>query len=253
MKILNRAKNNHPDSKNLQDDNLNALQKKIGTVFSDQSLLKNAFIHRSFLNEHKNFNGQSNERLEFLGDSVLSIIVSAHLFKKLPESPEGELTQARAALVRTETLASLGADLNLGQYLYLSKGEEDTGGRSNVSILANTFESLIGAIFLDQGIQAAEKFIEKTILASWKDLLKNAVYDNKSKLQEVLQRLHHESPSYTLVSTWGPDHAKSFEIGVFMGKKLLGTGVGKNKQEAAQNAAKDALTKIKQTSISTKT
>jgi ribonuclease-3 len=228
------------------------LQKKIGINFNNLELLKNAFIHRSYLNEHKNFKGTSNERLEFLGDSVLSIIVSKHLYQELPSSPEGELTQYRAALVRTETLANLGKDLNLGKYLYLSKGEEDTGGRTNTSILANTFESLIGSIYLDQGIETAESFIRNTILSNWKKLLKNAVYDSKSKLQEVLQRLHHQSPNYNLISTWGPDHAKSFEMGVYLGSKLLGSGKGKNKQEAAQNAASDALKKIKSAKVTTK-
>lgn len=224
---------------------LGGLQKKIGLNFNNIDLLINAFIHRSYLNEHKNFKGLSNERLEFLGDSVLSIIVSKHLYQELPGSPEGELTQYRAALVRTETLANIGHELELGKYLFLSKGEEDTGGRTNTSILANTYESLIGSIYLDQGIDTAESFINQTILSSWKKLLKNAVYDSKSKLQEVLQRLHHQSPNYTLISTWGPDHAKSFEMGVYLGSKLLGSGKGKNKQEAAQSAANDALKKVK--------
>lgn len=238
-------------AKNLHKSTLHELQKKIGLSFNDLDLLKNAFIHRSYLNEHKNFKGLSNERLEFLGDSVLSIVVSKHLYQELPSSPEGELTQYRAALVRTETLANIGKELELGKYLFLSKGEEDTGGRTNTSILANTFESLVGSIYLDQGIDTAEEFINKTILSSWKKLLKNAVYDSKSKLQEVLQRLHHQSPNYNLISTWGPDHARSFEMGVYLGTKLLGSGKGKNKQEAAQNAASDALKKVKSTKITT--
>lgn len=242
------------NSKTIKDPHtvkLQELQKKIGIDFKNPDLLKNAFIHRSYLNEHKNFKGNSNERLEFLGDSVLSIIVSKHLYQKLPKSPEGELTQFRAALVRTETLANLGKELELGKYLFLSKGEEDTGGRTNASILANTFEALIGSIYLDQGIYTVEGFINKTILSNWKGLLKNAVYDSKSKLQEVLQRLYHQSPSYNLISTWGPDHAKSFEMGVYLGSKLLGSGKGKNKQEAAQDAASDALKKVKSTKIAT--
>lgn len=235
----------------LSDTKLQELQKKISIHFKDTDLLKNAFIHRSYLNEHKNFRGQSNERLEFLGDSILSLIVSKHLFEKLPQSPEGELTQLRAALVRTETLGYLAKNLNLGNYLFLSKGEEDTGGRTNSSIMANTFEALIGAIFLDQGIDVAHKFIEKTILLNWKKLLETAVYDNKSKLQEVLQKIYHASPTYNLISSWGPDHARSFEIGVYLGQKLLGKGVGKNKQEAAQTAAQNALVNIKSTKVKT--
>ncbi|MEK7581328.1 MAG: ribonuclease III [Patescibacteria group bacterium] len=237
------SKNNLPGAK------LQELQKKLSVSFNDVELLKNAFIHRSYLNEHKNFKGQSNERLEFLGDSVLSIVVSHHLFEKLPQSPEGELTQYRAALVRTETLADVAKELKLGQYLFLSKGEEDTLGRTNNSILANTFESLIGAIYLDQGIDVSRKFISKTILTSWQRLLKNAVFDSKSKLQEVLQRNYHQSPTYNLISSWGPDHARKFQMGVYLKEKLLGEGVGKNKQEAAQNAAKNALSKIKLTRV----
>lgn len=248
MKISIRPVNTGT-AKNSPKTNLHELQKKIGINFNNPDLLKNAFIHRSYLNEHKNFKGLSNERLEFLGDSVLSIIVSKHLYQELPTSPEGELTQYRAALVRTETLANIGKELELGKYLFLSKGEEDTGGRTNTSILANTYESLIGSIYLDQGVDTAEKFITSTILSNWKKLLKNAVYDSKSKLQEILQRLHHQSPSYNLISTWGPDHAKSFEMGVYLGSKLLGSGKGKNKQEAAQSAASDALKKVKSTKV----
>lgn len=252
MRILNRARKT-ASPPTTASDKFEFLEKKIQIYFKDKNLLKNAFVHRSYLNENKTFKGQSNERLEFLGDSVLSIVVSKHLYEKLPESPEGELTQNRAALVRTETLASVGKGLNLGEYLFLARGEEETGGRNSTSILANTFEALIGAIFLDQGIDAAQKFIGKTILANWKDLLKNAVYDNKSKLQEILQRLHHESPNYSIISSWGPDHARNFEMGVYLGPKLLGSGVGKNKQEAAQNAAQNALSKIKSTKVNIKT
>lgn len=237
------------DVTSLKNPKLSELQKKIGIVFKDEDLLKNAFIHRSYLNEHKEFSGQSNERMEFLGDSVLSLVVSSHLFTKLPDSPEGELTQFRAALVRTETLANLARQLNLGSYLMLSKGEEETEGRANSSILANTFEALIGAIYLDQGIDSAHKFIDQTILANWQKLLETAVTDSKSKLQETLQKIYHESPSYNLISSWGPDHARNFEMGVYLKTKLLGRGVGKNKQEAAQKAAEDALSKVKKAKV----
>jgi len=227
-----------------QDQNLKDLQIKIGLTFSDQTLLKNAFIHRSYLNEHKNFRGTSNERLEFLGDSVISVIVSRYLFEKLRQSPEGELTQLRAALVRTETLAKIARKLNLGNYLLLSKGEEDSEGRHNSSILANTFEALIGAIYLDKGFEHTEKFLAKMILGNWQTLAKSAVSDNKSKLQEILQRKYHQSPTYKLISTWGPDHDKKFQIGVYLSDKLLGKGLGRNKQQAAQKAAENVLAKI---------
>lgn len=241
-----KASNSHDPSLKLH-----SLEEKTGIAFDDKTLLKNAFVHRSYLNENKSYRGPSNERLEFLGDSVLSIVVSRHLFAKLPNSPEGELTQLRAALVRTETLAKLAKDLNLGNYLFLSKGEEDSRGRDNNSILANTFEAFIGAIYLDQGLTVAQKFLDKLILSKWKRLSQSAVSDNKSKLQEVLQRIYHESPTYSLIAAWGPDHARNFEMGVYLDKKMLGKGIGKNKQEAAQNAASDALLKIKSTKVTT--
>ena len=221
-----------------------SLEKEINLKLKDKNLLKNAFIHRSYLNEHKNFKGASNERLEFLGDSVLSLSTSRFLYDKLPASPEGKLTTLRASLVRTETLAFLARKLNLGKYLHLSKGEEESGGRDNDSILANTFEALVGAIYLDAGFAEAEKFLKKTILSNWLRLSKLAVADNKSKLQELLQQKFHIAPSYRLLRSWGPDHARQFEIGVFLEEKILGKGIGKNKQQAAQNAASDALSRL---------
>lgn len=225
-------------------DKFTKLQKDLKIKFKNPALLSNAFIHRSYLNEHKNFKGVSNERLEFLGDSVLSLFVSRFLFEKLAKSPEGELTQLRASLVRTETLAKLARKLGLGQYLYLSKGEEDSHGRTNNTTLANTFEALIGAIYLDQEEQVTEKFIREQILTRWQELSRSAVLDNKSKLQEILQRKYHKSPIYKLASSWGPDHDRRFEVAVYLEEKLLGRGTGKNKQTAAQNAAGDALTRL---------
>lgn len=217
------------------------LQKKIGFNFKNTHLVKNAFIHRSYLNENKNYRGQSNERLEFLGDSVLSLVVSRFLYIQNTKMDEGQLTTIRASLVRTETLAKIAHNLSLGNYLLLSKGEEDSGGRDNTSILANTFEALIGAIYLDLGIEKTEKFLKKIVLDKWKTISESAIEDYKSKLQEVLQKRHHESPTYRLISTWGPDHERQFEMGVYFKSKILGKGVGKNKQQAAQNAAKTVL------------
>ncbi len=228
-----------------KSDNLKFLQEEINIRFKNTDLLKNAFIHRSYINEHPTYKGDSNERLEFLGDSVLSLFVSTHIYNQLPKSPEGELTQIRASLVRTETLAKLARNLSLGQHLFLSKGEEESGGRSNKSILANTFEALIGAIYLDQGDKAIQIFIKENILNNWQELAKNAVSDNKSKLQEKMQKKFHKSPIYKLAKAWGPDHDRRFEIDVFMGDKVLGRGIGKNKQTATQNAARDALTRLK--------
>ena len=226
-------------------NNLDILQKKIGIVFTNKTLLTTAFIHRSYLNEHKKYKGPSNERLEFLGDAALSIVVSSFLYEKLPNATEGKLTTSRASLVRTETLAKIATSLSLGKHLVLSKGEEDTGGRENPSILANTFEALVGAIYLDQGIDKVEEFLKKTVLSDWKSLIESAVPDNKSKLQEFVQRKYHVSPIYKLISSWGPDHARQFEIDVFIGEKKMGRGTGNNKQSAAQNAARDALTRLK--------
>jgi len=227
------------------NNNLDILQKKIGISFSDKTLLNTAFVHRSYLNEHKKYKGPSNERLEFLGDAALSIVVSSFLYEKLPNEPEGKLTTSRAALVRTETLAKIAKSLSLGKHLVLSKGEEDTGGRENPSILANTFEALVGAIYLDQGIDRVGDFLKKTVISNWKSLIETAVPDNKSRLQEFVQRKYHVSPVYKLISSWGPDHARQFEIGVFISEKNMGRGTGNNKQTAAQNAARDALTRLK--------
>ncbi|HLA04288.1 MAG TPA: ribonuclease III [Patescibacteria group bacterium] len=227
------------------NNNLDILQKKIGISFSDKTLLNTAFVHRSYLNEHKKYKGPSNERLEFLGDAALSIVVSSFLYEKLPNEPEGKLTTSRAALVRTETLAKIAKSLSLGKHLVLSKGEEDTGGRENPSILANTFEALVGAIYLDQGIDRVGDFLKKTVISNWKSLIETAVPDNKSRLQEFVQRKYHVSPIYKLISSWGPDHARQFEIGVFISEKNMGRGTGNNKQSAAQNAARDALTRLK--------
>ena len=227
------------------NNNLDILQKKIGISFSDKTLLNTAFVHRSYLNEHKKYKGPSNERLEFLGDAALSIVVSNFLYEKLPNEPEGKLTTSRAALVRTETLAKIAKSLSLGKHLVLSKGEEDTGGRENPSILANTFEALVGAIYLDQGIDRVGDFLKKTVISNWKSLIETAVPDNKSRLQEFVQRKYHVSPVYKLISSWGPDHARQFEIGVFISEKNMGRGTGNNKQTAAQNAARDALTRLK--------
>ena len=227
------------------NNNLDTLQKKIGISFSSKTLLKTAFVHRSYLNEHKKYKDPSNERLEFLGDAALSIVVSSFLYEKLPNATEGKLTTSRASLVRTETLAKIATSLSLGKHLVLSKGEEDTGGRENPSILANTFEALVGAIYLDRGIAKVGEFLKKTVLSDWKSLIESAVPDNKSKLQEFVQRKYHVSPIYKLISSWGPDHARQFEIDVFIGEKKMGRGTGNNKQSAAQNAAKDALTRLK--------
>lgn len=210
--------------------------------FKNPKLKEAAFIHRSFLNENPNRDITSNERLEFLGDAILSFLVSDYLYKKFPDYNEGQLTNFRSALVRTEALANLAKKLDLGQELKLSRGEEETGGRTNPSLLANATEALIGSLYLDQGLEAVQKFLEDNLLPALNQIIKTHAYkDAKSMLQEIIQEKSQASPIYKILKTEGPDHAKSFQVGAFLGKKLLGVGKGKSKQKAEQEAAKTAL------------
>ena len=217
------------------------LLKKLQITFNDLSLLKQAFIHRSFLNETKS-ELLSNERLEFLGDSVLSFITSTYLYNLRKEDAEGELTSLRAYIVKTKSLAEAAKKLELGKYLKLSKGEELGGGRANAQLLANTYEALIGAIFLDQGIETVRDFIHNNLLALFESEIKfGPPKDAKSQLQEVVQEKFKQSPLYKILDTKGPDHAKEFVVGVFIQNEKLGLGKGNNKQEAEEQAAKKAL------------
>lgn len=214
-----------------------------GIKFHNPELLKKAFTHRSYLNESKEAK-ESNERLEFLGDAVLSFIVSSHLYKERPKDTEGDLTNLRAYIVKTKSLAEAAQKLELGKYLYLSKGEEQGGGRVNPQLLANTFEALLGAIFLDQGTEAAEKLVSEVLLPLFqKELELGAPQDAKSMLQELMQEREKRSPIYRILSTRGPDHAKRFVVGVFVSGRKLGQGTGLSKQEAEELAAKEALGK----------
>ncbi len=209
--------------------------------FSDQTLLKTALTHRSALNEKKG-SDQSNERLEFLGDAILELVVSDFLFKTYPQLPEGRLTQKRAAMVQTKTLAAAALKLNLGQKLIMSKGEKKAGGQTNVSLLANTFEALIGAVYLDQGFTKAAEFIYQNLLQNLNLLLNQAdIHDFKSQLQEAWQKQFKTAPKYQLVNSFGPDHSKTFIVKVFLKGKLMGEGRGKSKQAAEQTAAKSVI------------
>ncbi|MBI4067690.1 ribonuclease III [Candidatus Gottesmanbacteria bacterium] len=217
------------------------LEKTLGFGFKNQNLVKMAFIHRSYLNEAKE-NLESNERLEFLGDSILSFLVSKFLYTTYPHLPEGELTSLRSAIVKTKTLSQIASDLSLGTLLKLSKGEIASNGRENPSILADTFEALLGAIFLDQGLPKAEMAIKKFLLPQLTEIIALKAYkDAKSSLQEIIQEKTRSSPVYKVLQEKGPDHAKTFTIGVFLGDELLGKGVGKSKQEGEQMAAAVAL------------
>ena len=212
--------------------------------FKNKKLLSKVFTHRSFLNESTD-ESESNERLEFLGDSILSFIVSSYIFEKYPELKEGELTSLRSVLTNTQTLYMFAKDLDLGTHLKLSRGEEGTGGRSNKTILANTFEALLGGIFLDQGLPAATKFVHDAIIAHIDEVVTSqGLKDPKSMLQEKTQEVHKLSPVYKIVKEEGPDHSKTYTAGVFLNEKLLAEGVGKSKQEAEKNAAGNALKSI---------
>lgn len=215
--------------------------------FKNKNLLKQAFTHRSYLNEAKE-EVESNERLEFLGDSVLSVVVSEYLFKKYTSYDEGKLTNLRALLVNTKHLAENARKLQFGANLRLSKGEEESKGRENQSLLADCFEAFIGGLYLDQGLNAVKEFIESTILVSADEFVRMSTFkDPKSLLQEHVQARKQKSPVYKVMEEEGPAHAKTFTVGVYIGTVLAGTGRGKSKQEAEENAAIEALSNHQQT------
>lgn len=209
--------------------------------FNDKKLFSQVFTHRSYLNESTD-ETESNERLEFLGDSILSFIVSSYIYENYPNLKEGELTSLRSVLTNTQTLYKFADELHLGDHLKLSRGEESTGGRTNKTILANTFESLLGGIFLDQGLEAARTFVHEVIISNMDDVVNTqGLKDPKSMLQEKTQEKDKMSPVYKIVNEEGPDHAKIYTAGVFLNNKLLAEGSGHSKQEAEKNAAANAL------------
>ena len=208
--------------------------------FKNNNLLKQALTHRSWVNENDKARG-TNERLEFLGDAILEFVVSLSIYNKFPNEEEGYLTALRANLVNTKNLSTVAEKLNLGKEIYLSKGEEEGGGRTNPSLLADTVEAVIGAIYLDQGISASQKFIEENILIDVDQKAKAPLKDPKSLLQEVIQAQKLQAPRYNIVSEVGPDHNKEFTIEVIIDGKAKAKGVGKSKSEAEQDAASNAL------------
>lgn len=217
-------------------------EKKIGVDFSDKNLLKQAFTHRSYLNEKPSWALQHNERLEFLGDAVLELSTTEYLYKNYPDKTEGELTSLRAALVNSITLGKAAADLNMNDFLLLSRGEKKDQGKARQYILANTIEALIGAIYLDKGYRTANVFIKKYILKYLENILKKSLWrDNKSFFQEKAQEVLGITPHYKVLKEWGPDHNKHFQIGVFLESELVEKGEGLSKQEAEQCAAEEAL------------
>jgi len=226
--------------------NKSEIEKIIGVTFKSEDLIKTACTHRSYLNEHKSTVKEHNERLEFLGDAVLELVVTDFLYLSYPKKPEGELTSWRAALVKTESLAELADELNVGQFLLMSRGEAKSGGRTRMALLANMVEAIIGAIYLDQGYGVAAKFIEKNINSKLDNILKEGLHiDAKSHFQEVTQEKEGVTPHYEVIGEEGPDHDKTFEMAVYLNKKMWGKGKGNSKQTAQQAAAQDALKKYK--------
>jgi ribonuclease-3 len=209
--------------------------------FKNQALFEQAFTHRSYLNEAKG-NISSNERLEFLGDSILSFLVSEYLYKEYPQYNEGILTNLRSLLVNTKNLGTIARNLDFGSLLKLSKGEHEAQGRENQSLLADSFEAFVGALFIDQGIAAVAKFVDQTLLIGVKEFVeKKSFKDPKSLLQEHTQAKKLGSPLYKVTHEEGPAHAKIFTVSVFVANKIVGEGKGKSKQEAEEQAAKQAL------------
>jgi len=218
------------------------IEKKLGLKFKNKDLLIQAFCHRSYINENPDSNLENNERLEFLGDAVLELVVTEYLFEKYPKKAEGELTNWRAALVNAKMLGDLSKKLNFNDYLLLSKGEEKELGKARQYILANTLEALIGALYLDQGYKTAKVFIEKNLIKRLPEIIKKGLYkDAKSLFQEEAQERTGITPAYKVLKEWGPDHAKHFIIGVFLNNELIAEGKGSSKQEAEEEAAKGAL------------
>jgi ribonuclease III len=226
--------------------NFSILEKNLGLEFNNKELLITAFCHRSYLNEHPDFHLPHNERLEFLGDAVLELIVTEYLYTKYPQKNEGELTNWRAALVNAKILGDLAKELGFNDFLLLSKGEEKETGKGRQYILANTFEALIGAIYLDRGYEVTKDFVEKKLIErKLPEIIEKGLFkDPKTRFQEEAQERVKVTPSYKVLEEWGPDHAKHFVVGVFLGDMLVAKGEGSSKQEAEQEAAKNAL-KIK--------
>jgi ribonuclease III len=221
------------------------LEKRMRVVFENKDLLRQAFVHRSYLNEHPAFKLPHNERLEFLGDAVLELAVTEYLYKNYP-NPEGELTNWRAALVKGKTISKVARRLDFNDYLYLSRGEAKSTGRARDLILANTFEAVVGAIYLDKNLKIAQKFIEIDLIKELPEILEKKLYtDPKSRFQELAQEKLRVTPCYKVLKEEGPDHNKIFTVGVYLVDKLVGQGQGPSKQAAELGAASDALVSYK--------
>ena len=217
------------------------LAELLGIKFNDISLLDRALTHRSYLNENRDVD-KNNERSEFLGDAVLELIISQYLYRNYPDRPEGDLTSFRSALVRTESLAEASRELNYGKYLRMAKGEEESGGRDKDYILANTFEAVLGAIYIDQGYDKCKELVDKILISKIDHIVENRLdIDSKTKIQEVAQSKFRLTPTYEVKEENGPDHNKEFVVAVKLGKKIIGTGKGASKQKAEEAAAQKGL------------
>ena len=226
---------------------INELEDKLGIKFRDKSLLQRALTHRSYLNEHPHFPFEDNERLEFLGDAVLDFITGEWLYHRFPELREGPLTSLRSALVRRETLARFASQLDLGSYLLMGHGEAESGGRERSGTLCAAFEALVGALYLDQGLEPLDELLEPLITPEVTRTLKEHSHkDAKSRLQELAQANMHRTPRYNTVAESGPDHAKEFTVQVTIGGQAYGEGYGPSKQIAAQAAAQAALDRLEE-------
>jgi len=218
------------------------LEKKIGIEFKNQSLLKQALTHRSYINENPERRGHHNERLEFLGDAVLELIITEYLYHKNSKSTEGEMTGLRAALVNANMLYEVAKEIEIGDYLLLSKGEAKDTGRARQYILANALEALIGAIYLDRGYEAVVSFLKKNIFPKLKEVIENKLWiDAKSLFQEKAQEVLGITPNYKIISESGPDHNKRFVVGVYLNGRLTAEAQGDSKQSAEESAARKAL------------
>jgi ribonuclease-3 len=224
---------------------LSEVEARLGCAFADKSLLHRALVHRSYLNEHPSFHLEDNERLEFLGDAVLGFVTGEYLYHRFPELAEGPLTNLRSALVRRDSLARLARQLELGRLLLMGAGEASSGGRERPAILCAAFEAVVGALYLDQGLAATHRFLEPLMgPAALHVIQEQSDRDCKSRLQELSQGLLRHTPRYATLVESGPDHAREFTVQVTIGGEPYGVGTGPNKQQAAQMAARDALTRL---------
>ncbi len=225
----------------MKQKSLEDFEKKLGIRFADRNLLQQVFVHRSYLNEHRSFALDHNERLEFLGDAVLELVVTEYLYVHY-DKPEGELTNWRSALVRGEMLSKIAKHLSMEAHLLLSRGEQKGTGKARQLILANTFEAFVGALYLDQGYGAVKTFITEVLICHLEEILASGLHiDAKSDLQEKSQEKLSITPNYVVLDARGPDHAKEFEVAVYIGEQLLAKGTGGSKQKAEQDAATKAL------------